>query len=595
MKVLSIHWGKCSGCALLVDNEIKFAISEERFSRIKSDESYPKKSIEAALEFCKIKPSELDKVLIASKRVPFIPPLLRVYSKFSLKDHLRLVEDYWYPKLVKNETVKLIDLFRDRIDLNRYPFDQPFASDLDFDSIDQIQFNQDSDQKISNFYKKSISTQLGIDEEKITHVEHDTCHASYGFYGSPIRNDKTLIMTADAWGDDTSGTISIYDSEKKEMQRLKEYHHKEFQLARIYRYTTLLLRMIPNEHEYKVMGLAPYYTGKMIEQVEKIYDNMLTLDGLDFTFNPEIKDIYQYLKENLDEFRFDHIAAGVQSFTEKILVNWFSNALKEYDSDSIVFSGGVSLNIKANLMISQIETLKSFFVCGGGGDETLPIGACYNYAQQNRISPRPLDSLYLGTDAQYSNDEIKIFNKYTITEFANTDQILELILDDKIIATCRGRAEMGPRSLGNRSILADPRHISNVQKINNAIKNRDFWMPFSPIVLDDLQENLIKNPKQLESPHMTIAFDTEQGEKQIPAAIHQADKTARPQLLKKNVNSDLWDLIYKFYQKTNVPSLLNTSFNLHGEPIVNNIHDALHVFENSKLDALWLNKHIIEK
>ena len=595
MNVLSIHWGKCSGCSIIIDNEIKFATSEERFSRIKSDESYPKRAIEEALKFCKINPDELDKVLIAANRVPFIPPLLRIYSKFSLKDHLKLMEEYWYPKLIKNEPVKMIDLFRDRIDTNRFPFDQPFVKDLDFEKIEQIQYNKDNDKNISNFFKKTISKHLEIEQEKIVHVEHDTCHGSYGFYGSPIRENNTLIITGDAWGDDTSGTIAIYDSKDNEIKRVKEYDHKDFQLARIYRYTTLLLRMIPNEHEYKVMGLAPYYNGKMIQEVEKVYDKMLKINGLDFEFNSEIKDIYQYLKENLNEFRFDHIAAGIQSFSEKILVKWFTNALKKYNSNSIVFSGGVSLNIKANLMISKIENLKKFFVCGGGGDETLPIGACYHYAEQQKIKPKPLESLYLGTNAEYTDNEIKIFDDYKVNKFENIEQVIDLVLENKILATCRGRAEMGPRSLGNRSILADPRETSNIQKINTAIKNRDFWMPFSPIVLSEYQSELIYNPKKLESPHMTIAFETVDGERKIPAAIHQADKTARPQLLKKEVNPQLWGLIKGFYDKTGVPSLLNTSFNLHGEPIVNNIHDALHVFENSKLDVLWLDRHIIQK
>jgi len=595
MNVLSIHWGKCSGCSIIIDNEIKFATSEERFSRIKSDESYPKRAIEEALKFCKINPDELDKVLIAANRVPFIPPLLRVYSKFSLKDHLKLMEEYWYPKLIKNEPVKMIDLFRDRIDTNRFPFDQPFVKDLDFEKIEQIQYNKDNDKNISNFFKKTISKHLEIEQEKIVHVEHDTCHGSYGFYGSPIRENNTLIITGDAWGDDTSGTIAIYDSKDNEIKRVKEYDHKDFQLARIYRYTTLLLRMIPNEHEYKVMGLAPYYNGKMIQEVEKVYDKMLKINGLDFEFNSEIKDIYQYLKENLNEFRFDHIAAGIQLFSEKILVKWFTNALKKYNSNSIVFSGGVSLNIKANLMISKIENLKKFFVCGGGGDETLPIGACYHYAEQQKIKPKPLESLYLGTNAEYTDNEIKIFDDYKVNKFENIEQVIDLVLENKILATCRGRAEMGPRSLGNRSILADPRETSNIQKINTAIKNRDFWMPFSPIVLSEYQSELIYNPKKLESPHMTIAFETVDGERKIPAAIHQADKTARPQLLKKEVNPQLWELIKGFYDKTGVPSLLNTSFNLHGEPIVNNIHDALHVFENSKLDVLWLDRHIIQK
>ncbi len=594
MKILAVTLGRCSGCSIMIDGKIEYAVSEEKFSRIKSDESYPKHSIDHALDFCKITPNQLDKIIIAGNRIAIIPPLLRVYTKFSVKDHLKMMEDYWYPKLIKNESISMLDVFRDRIDLDRYPLNQPFVSELDFETIEHP-VTQESDEKISKFFKKALSNHLGISDEKVIHIEHDTCHAAYGFYGSTIRDDNTLIFTADAWGDDLSGTISVYDKENQCIKRLKEYSHKDFQLARLYRYTTLLLHMIPNEHEYKVMGLAPYYTGNKTQEVENIFDKMLQLDGLDFKFNSEIKDIYQHLKENLDEFRFDHIAAGIQSFTEKILVKWFTNALEKYDSNSIVFSGGVSLNIKANLLISKIDKLKQFFVCGGGGDETLHIGACYHYAEQNNVVPKSLDNLYLGPNAEYTDEELKIFKNYKITEFKTIKQILDLILQNKIIATCRGRLEMGPRSLGNRSILADPRFVENIEKINKMIKNRDFWMPFAPIIVDEKQQVLISNPKKLESPHMTIAFETFDGKKKFPAAVHQADGTARPQILKQEVNPDIWNLINSFSDETGIPSLLNTSFNLHGEPIVNNIQDALHVFENSKLDVLWLNRHIIEK
>ena len=132
-------------------------------------------------------------------------------------------------------------------------------------------------------------------------MEHEWCHAAYAFYGSPIRDDQTLIATHDGWGDDLSGTLSIYSKEKNQIERIKEYNHKDFQLARIYRYTTLVLRMLSNEHEYKVMGLASYYNGPMIKNVEKVFDNMLSLDGLDFKFNKNIKDIYNYLKQNHPE------------------------------------------------------------------------------------------------------------------------------------------------------------------------------------------------------------------------------------------------------------------------------------------------------
>jgi len=174
-------------------------------------------------------------------------------------------------------------------------------------------------------------------------------------------------------------------------------------------------------------------------------------------------------------------------------------------------------------------------------------------------------------------------------------QILEQILENKIVAVCRGRMEMGQRSLGNRSIIADPRTRSNVEKINNSIKKRDFWMPFAPVILEEYQDLLIKNPKKIDSPFMTITFETKDGKNKFPAAVHQADGTARAQLLKKEQNPILWSLIFKFYEKTGIPALLNTSFNLHGEPIVRTIQDALRVFDKSELEVLWLDEHIIEK
>jgi len=343
------------------------------------------------------------------------------------------------------------------------------------------------------------------------------------------------------------------------------------------------------------MGLASYYNGPMIEKVEKIFENMLQLNDLEFSFNKNIPDIYDHLKNNLKNFRFDHIAAGLQSFTEKILVKWISNACVEYNTKSLVFSGGVSMNVKANLNISEISNIKKFFVCGAGTDETLPIGACYHWAEMNGVSPKPLDSLYLGSDATYHEKDVLSLSQYDVKKFSSEEQILEKILDNKIVAVCRGNMEMGQRSLGNRSIIADPRTSSNVEKINNSIKKRDFWMPFAPIILSEYQDILIENPKNLESPFMTIAFETKDGKNKIPASVHQADGTARAQLLKKEQNPVLWNLIFKFYEKTGVPALLNTSFNLHGEPIVRTINDGLRVFEKSELEVLWLDNHIIEK
>ena len=594
MKILAITLEKCSGCAVLIDDKIVFSTSEERYSRIKSDSSFPRNSINDALSFSGLRGADFDKVIICGNRLSLLAPLMNEYSTFSVNDQIRAMEEYWYPNLVLGKNKSFLEVFKDKINLEQFPFNTEIGKKFDIFKLHNP-YTEEDGRNVSNFFKQTIASFLEIEEEKIIHMEHDWCHAAYAFYGSPIRDDNTLIVTADAWGDDLSGTLSVYSKEKGQIERVKEYNHKDFQLARIYRYTTLVLKMLANEHEYKVMGLASYYNGPVIEKVEKVFDKMLQNDGLEFIFNKDVLDIYDYLKNNLKNFRFDHIAAGLQSFTEKILVNWFSSAISKYNANSVVFSGGVSMNVKANMKISQIPKIEKFFVCGAGTDETLPIGACYHWAEMNGIKPKLLDTLYLGSNAVYDEKDISSLAQYTIKKFNSEEQILEQILENKIVAVCRGRMEMGQRSLGNRSIIADPRTRSNVEKINNSIKKRDFWMPFAPVILEEYQNLLIENPKKIDSPFMTIAFETKDGKNKFPAAVHQADGTARAQLLKKEQNPILWNLIFKFYEKTGIPALLNTSFNLHGEPIVRTIQDALRVFEKSELEVLWLDGHIIEK
>ena len=594
MKILSITLEKCSGCAVLIDDKIVFSTSEERYSRIKSDSSFPKNSINNALLFSGLKGTDFDKIIICGNKLSVLAPLMNEYSTFSVDDQIRAMEEYWYPNLVLGKNKSFLEVFKDKINLEQFPFNTEIGKRFDVSKLHNP-YTEEDGKNVSNFFKQIIASFLGVEQEKIIHMEHDWCHAAYALYGSPIRDDNTLIVTADAWGDDLSGTLSVYSKEKGQIERVKEYNHKDFQLARIYRYTTLVLKMLANEHEYKVMGLASYYNGPIIEKVEKVFDKMLQSDGLEFIFNKDILDIYDYLKNNLKNFRFDHIAAGLQSFTEKILVNWFSNAISRYNAKSVVFSGGVSMNVKANMKISQIPKIEKFFVCGAGTDETLPIGACYHWAEMNGIKPKPLDTLYLGSNAVYDEKDISSLAQYTVKKFNSEEQILEQILENKIVAVCRGKMEMGQRALGNRSIIADPRTRSNVEKINNSIKKRDFWMPFAPVILEEYQDLLIQNPKKIDSPFMTIAFETKDGKNKFPAGVHQADGTARAQLLKKEHNPILWNLIFKFYEKTGIPALLNTSFNLHGEPIVRTIHDALRVFDKSELEVLWLDEHIIEK
>ena len=607
MKILALQLEKSSGCALMIDGKIIFSSSEERFTRIKSDSLFPKNSIKAALKYGKIKAKELDKILICSKEVTLYASLVNLYSSLNVKDQLRMMKLYWEPKLIEKKKRSFLYFLKDKIQFDRYPFNTKYAKIFPFlKKKFKHQINQNDQKKpfqsskdakiVSNFFKNIICDYLKVKREIIEHVDHHTCHAAYAFFGSPIRQQKSTIFTADAFGDYLSGTVSKYDKKNNRLIRIKSYSHKDFQLARIYRFVTIYLRMLGDSHEYKVMGLAPYYDGHRYKEVENVFHKMQKVKGVNLIFNKKIKNIFYHLEKELFNFRFDYIATALQSFTEKILVSWFKNILNKYGGSYVTFSGGQSMNVKANYQISKIKKIKNIFVCGSGTDDTLPIGACYDYASKNNQQTLPLKDMYLGINADYSSKDLKTFSKYKVTKVKNIEQVLKCLLKHQIIAVCRNRAEMGQRALGNRSILADPRFTENIFKINRAIKQRDFWMPFAPVILSEYQNKLIKNPKNLESPFMTFAFETTNfAHKKMPAALHQSDKTARAQILKKNHNKDLWELIYKFYKQTGVPGLLNTSFNLHGYPIVNTIFDAKKVLEKSELTALWLNNHLIEK
>ncbi len=174
--------------------------------------------------------------------------------------------------------------------------------------------------------------------------------------------------------------------------------------------------------------------------------------------------------------------------------------------------------------------------------------------------------------------------------------VAKWIADGLIIARCKGRMEFGQRALGNRSILADPRRYDTVEKINAKIKYRDFWMPFTPSVLYEHVDKVIINPKKIYSPFMTVAFDTQKKFiKKIPGVIHPADKTTRPQMLKKESNPDYYDLINEFYKLTDIPLVLNTSFNLHGDAIVENADQAINTFKKSDIDILIINDFAIKR
>jgi carbamoyltransferase len=262
------------------------------------------------------------------------------------------------------------------------------------------------------------------------------------------------------------------------------------------------------------------------------------------------------------------------------------------------------MNVKANLLILKSKSVKSLFVVPSASDESLPIGALWKANNDSLMPIKPLSNIYLGN--AYENtikDFVKkkyVSKKFRISKFSNYKSLnkvaAELLQKNNIIARCCGREEWGARSLGNRSILCNPSNIENIKKINKTIKSRDFWMPFSPTIIMEDKNLFFKHLKNCNLKYMTILADsTILAHKKLTAAIHPMDNTLRPQLLSESDNPSYYDLIYQFKKKTGVGALLNTSFNLHGEPNVSDYNDAINTVIKSDLNYLIIENFLLEK
>ena len=437
------------------------------------------------------------------------------------------------------------------------------------------------------------------------HRHHHRAHGYYAYYASPARSTRTLILTADAWGDDMNASVSV--AENGDIRCLSS--SRNFNLARLYRSMTLLLGMKPDEHEYKVMGLAAYAKPDYLQGPLKVFRETMYVDGMGFNYRTTPPDLYVYFQNLLEGYRFDAIAGALQRYTEEILVQWTRNCLKATNARRLCFGGGIAMNVKAMMEVAKLDELDEIFVCPSPSDESLAMSACYvvmhDKCVKERRDPRqillPLKNAYLGPDlnaleVQRVIGQLAGDGRYVIREKASPAEIAGVIASGRIVGRCSGRSEFGARALGNRSILADPRNIDIVKKINEKVKSRDFWMPFAPSILEERASDYIANPKGLSAPYMTIAFETKPlAHRDLRAALHQADLTCRPQIVSRSVNPEYHALISEFERLTSVGGVLNTSFNIHGEPIIQDAVDALDVFERSGLDALILGDYFIEK
>jgi carbamoyltransferase len=443
--------------------------------------------------------------------------------------------------------------------------------------------------------------ECGLEGVPVEFYDHHRSHAASAYYG--LRRDPAkpyLVVTCDGSGDRLSGSMRVWSGKgEKLIAAIADTNS----LGAIYALATHAMGFVPLEHEYKLMGMAPYASSAHAEEAKRLFENYLELDEESLTFRRKGKaPTYLLLKKILSDIsgrRFDTVCAGLQRFTEDILTQWIAKGLERTGLSEVLAAGGVFMNVKANKVIAGHERVHFFEAFPSCGDETLSMGAFWLDAARHfgDENVKPLAHLYLGDDlAAEETEEALRQAGYSFDKPADmADTVAELLSRGEPVARCSGRMEFGARALCNRSILADPRNQDVVRVINQMVKKRDFWMPFAPVILRERQHEYIENEKDLRSPYMMMTFDTKENLSDMIAAVHNADLTSRAQLLEPGQNPEVEAIMAAFSKRTGRAVLLNTSFNLHGFPIVRTAADALHVFKNSGLQFMQLGEYLVRK
>jgi len=581
MIILSIHPGHNSTVGLLEEGRLVGLLSQEKIDNIKNSAAFPKDAMDSLLDECGIAPDEIEAIAIAGNDV--FPSYCYDYL-FDPKN--RIEESSALRKAAKSmERGMLGSIMPGIFKIAR----QNRKADLLAEGRSEL---------AEHLSKTPLSG------KPVTHIDHHQCHAYSAYYGLAQDDEPALVFTADGSGDQACATVWVARNRKLEKIATTPPNAS---LGGIYSNTTRFLGMKILEHEYKVMGLAAYCKGYQKETYERIFAPVIDLDPanqLVFRSSVDASNFYDYLVRHAVGERFDNMAGAVQYLLEERITAWILAAIKQTGIRNIYTGGGVFMNVKLNMRIQEMEEVERVHFLPSCGDESNPIGAAYTLAIQKGISVKPLDNLYMGIS--FERDELarfigdnRLVERYSVAEPSDVeDAIADLLAQREVVARFSGRCEWGARSLGNRAILAHPSHMESFYTVNDLIKSRDFWMPFAPSMLDTAAPKYLKDysPGKVRAAYMITAFAaTELGVQHLRAALHQGDHTLRPQVVEEAANPEYYRLIRLFEQKTGVGAVLNTSFNLHGYPLVATPQQALATFSKSGLRNFALGPFLIRK
>ncbi len=580
-----------SAAAIIKDGKIISAAQEERFTRIKHDSKYPHNAVNFVLNYSNLKLSEVDYIVFFEKPFLKFERLLETYVAFAPKGFLQFTKSM--PIWLKDK------LFQKKLLLNHLR-----EHDSDFNN-----------------------------ENKIFFSEHHLSHAASAFFPSPF--DEAVILTADGVGEWATTTVAVGKGNQLEIKKEIHFPHS---LGLLYSAFTYYTGFKVNSGEYKLMGLAPYgnpiYEEKIKQLIDIKDDGSFRLDqeyfnyttGLTMT-NAKFNNLFGQKprdpkKDQLTQFHMD-IAASIQKVTEEIMIKLAKSIREEFNIKNLCLAGGVALNCVANGKILNEKIFDNIWIQPAAGDAGGSLGAALAFWYIEKGNKRVVNQeddmkgSYLGPE--FSQDEIEkelnsIGAKYQTFDYENLiNEASEHLSKQKAIGWFQGRMEFGPRALGGRSILGDPRSDKMQKNLNLKVKYRESFRPFAPSVLrEDLSNWFNMN---VDSPYMLLVSNINPEKKiemndehkklfgidklnikrsEIPAVTH-VDYSARVQTVNEKTNKRYYDLISKFKEKTSCPVIVNTSFNVRGEPIVNSPTDAFNCFMGTELDYLIIGNCILDK
>ena len=565
---LGLHDGHHCGATLTRGGRIVASVSEERLIRRKNAIGYPRHAIEEVLRIGGVRPQDVSDVVYAS---------LFMHTASHLEDISR-----WYPVGIEEQHADA-----------RVP-----------PEYGRSVFETRRRERIAQAVEH-----LGIPDGSVSFVEHHLAHLAAAYFTAPRAEagGPVLGLTLDGAGDGLCATVSICRGNR--IERIAETN-RAASLGKIYSRVTFLMGMTPWEHEYKLMGLAPYADPKRAEDATKPLHGLIGFsdDGLSFVLKTELSTnyCYRHLRAAFERVRFDTIAGATQRFTEDMMVRWVRNCIRKTGIADIVCGGGVFMNVKANMLLAEMPEVRSIYVMPSASDESLSIGAClhrhYEIEREADLRASQLTHLYLGgREAPAAETSAVEAARHSLQLGVSQPPdmnmaIADLLTAGEIVAVCRGPMEWGARALGNRSILSTANDYRRVDEINQMIKMRDFWMPFAPSIKADAADRYFEGIKGIDYSFMTFAAPIRaEGYDEIIAGSHPKDRTIRPQVVTQAANADYHAVIGHFERLTGRGAVLNTSFNLHGEPIVATSKDAIRVMAASGIQHLALNNHLLSK